>query len=160
VSKQALYLGRAGQLAVMSEFIVRGYNGAAPEVDVGEDVFVLRDRDATVSRIQVKAASGRRLERAALAAQFNLRYDQLSTPIRPELHYVFVVREADRWVEMVIIPRRKLYDLHKTGGVGTHDVRRGRLVLNVRWTPTDVRCGGHDLSSYRNNWSAWPPIRH
>ena len=102
--KEGLYLGRAGQLAVMSEFIVRGYNGAVPEVDVGEDVFVLEDKDAKVSRVQVKAATGRRLKSGILTAQFNLRYDQLSTPIKPELHYVLIVREANRWAEMVVIP--------------------------------------------------------
>lgn len=35
-----LYVGRAGQMAVMSEFLVRGYNVAIPEVDVGDDIFV------------------------------------------------------------------------------------------------------------------------
>jgi len=36
MSKKAnLYIGRAGQMAVMAEFLIRGYNVAIPEVDGG-----------------------------------------------------------------------------------------------------------------------------
>ena len=38
-----LYTGRAGQLAVMAELLLRGWNTAIPEVDVGDDIFVVRD---------------------------------------------------------------------------------------------------------------------
>ena len=51
-----LYIGRAGQMAVMSEFLCRGYNVAIPEVDVGDDIFVVRDLDGAFSRIQVKTS--------------------------------------------------------------------------------------------------------
>jgi hypothetical protein len=37
--KYNLYLGKAGQQAVMSEFLVRGWNVATPEVDIGDDIF-------------------------------------------------------------------------------------------------------------------------
>lgn len=36
-----LYVGRAGQMAAMAEFLLRGYNVAVPEVDVGDDIFVV-----------------------------------------------------------------------------------------------------------------------
>lgn len=39
-----LYTGRAGQMAVMAEFLIRGYNVAVPEVDVGDDILVVKDR--------------------------------------------------------------------------------------------------------------------
>lgn len=35
------YTGKSGQLAVMAEFLIRGYNVAMPEVDEGDDVFVV-----------------------------------------------------------------------------------------------------------------------
>ena len=54
--KSNLYIGRAGQLLVMSEFLLRGWNAALPEVDVGDDVFVVKDEDGTLFRIQVKTA--------------------------------------------------------------------------------------------------------
>lgn len=37
MSRRSLYIGRSGQLAVMAEFLYRGYNVAIPEVDVGDD---------------------------------------------------------------------------------------------------------------------------
>jgi hypothetical protein len=40
-----LYLGRAAQLFVMSELLLRGYNVAIPEVDIGDDLLVIRDAD-------------------------------------------------------------------------------------------------------------------
>jgi hypothetical protein len=54
----ASYVGRSGQLAAMSEFLLRGYNVAIPEVDVGDDIFVVYDRLPKLWRIQVKTAIG------------------------------------------------------------------------------------------------------
>ncbi len=42
-NRSNFYIGRAGQLAVMAEFLLRGWNVALPEVDVGDDVFVVKD---------------------------------------------------------------------------------------------------------------------
>lgn len=36
-------------MAVMAEFLVRGYNVAIPEVDIGDDIFVVRDSYVTFS---------------------------------------------------------------------------------------------------------------
>ncbi len=53
------FFGRSGQLAVMSEFLHRRINVAIPEVDVGDDVFVVKGSDDTVTRVQVKGATAR-----------------------------------------------------------------------------------------------------
>jgi len=91
-----LYLGRAGQMAVMAEFLVRGWNVAVPEVDVGDDIFVVRDSDGNLSRIQVKTASAQE-RKYGYTAQFNVSLSQLKTPITPELTYVFTVRSKQNW---------------------------------------------------------------
>jgi hypothetical protein len=44
------HYGMAGHLAAMSEFVLRGYNVAIPMVDVGDDVFVVDDRDGALRR--------------------------------------------------------------------------------------------------------------
>jgi hypothetical protein len=59
VSRQHLYTGKSGQLAVMAELVSRGYNVAVPEVDIGDDIFVVRDRDGQLSRVQVKTANAK-----------------------------------------------------------------------------------------------------
>ena len=51
-----LYVGKAGQLYVMSEFLMRGWNVAMPEVDTGDDIFVVEDENDTFYRVQVKTA--------------------------------------------------------------------------------------------------------
>jgi hypothetical protein len=52
------FVGKAGQLAVMAEFLLRGYNVAMPEVDVGDDIFVVNDGVERLWRIQEKTAIG------------------------------------------------------------------------------------------------------
>jgi hypothetical protein len=51
------YLGKAGHLIVMSEFLILGWNVAIPEVDVGDDIFVVQDDNGTLRRIQVKTSA-------------------------------------------------------------------------------------------------------
>src|SRR5262249_59838304 len=96
-SRQNLYTGRSGQLAVMAEFLRRGYNVADPEIDVGEDIFVIRDADGDLSRIQVKAAIGKGKKKRYGA--FNVPLAQLHRRHRPELHYVFTLYHNGLWRE-------------------------------------------------------------
>lgn len=50
-NQEHLFTGKAGQMAVMAEFLLRGYNVAVPEVDIGDDVLVVKDGDAEYSRV-------------------------------------------------------------------------------------------------------------
>jgi hypothetical protein len=97
MSKRAnLYTGRAGQLAVMAELLLRGWNTAISEVDVGDDVFVVRDRDGRLRRVQVKTAIAK-LMKDGHRAVYNLSLTQLRTPISPDVTFVFAVRHEERW---------------------------------------------------------------
>ena len=73
-----LYTGRAGHLAVMAELLLRGWNTAIPEVDVGDDIFVVRDSDGNMHRVQVKTAVAKTLK-SGHSAHFNLSLSQLSS---------------------------------------------------------------------------------
>ena len=55
--KYNLYLGKSGQFAIMSKFLARGWNTCTPDVDVGDDVLVLEDRQGQFKRVQVKTAT-------------------------------------------------------------------------------------------------------
>ncbi|HEY4596805.1 MAG TPA: hypothetical protein VIJ02_10420, partial [Thermoanaerobaculia bacterium] len=59
----------------MAEFLLRGWNVALPEVDVGEDIFVIRDADGDLSRIQVKGAIGK--GKKTISGKFSLSLAQL-----------------------------------------------------------------------------------
>ena len=160
-----LYIGSSGQLAVMAEFLARGYNAAIPQVDVGDDILVVRDSDGDVSRIQVKTANAK-VGKRSYSASFNVGKDQLTTPQTPDLNYVFVVRSNECWSDFIIIRREELHRLHSTEGVGTGagdnvvfrlGFQRETVAMTVS---TRVTCNKQDLSQLRNNWSHWPKIAH
>src|SRR5262245_63346295 len=90
------YVGKAGQLAVMAEFLLRGYNVAMPEVDVGDDIFVVQDRTGRLWRIQVKTAIGKPRE-YGYSGQYAVQRKQLRQPKKPDLYYVFARRKGGQW---------------------------------------------------------------
>jgi hypothetical protein len=155
-NKQNLYTGRSGQMAVMAEFLRRGYNVAVPEVDVGEDVLVIRDRDGRLSRVQVKAAIGKGTKGAS--GTFKVSLAQLEREHRPELHYVLALHQGGLWREFLVIPRQSLETLWRVNGVGNE--LDGHLVLRVAFTGQDARCRGTSLQAHRGDWSEWPEIKH
>jgi len=158
VSRQHLYTGKSGQLAVMAELVSRGYNVAVPEVDVGDDIFVVRDRDGQLSRVQVKTANAKEGPEGAVGVMFNVPLRQLETPHVPDMNYVFAIRHRDSWRDFIIIGRDALYELYTVHAVGTEV--DGRVLFALTVSDDDVRCKAQSLSTYRNQWSKWPVIDH
>ena len=76
-------------MAVLAVLLNRGYNVAVPEVDRGDDLFVVHDETGRLFRIQVKSATGKGKRRVSGA--FNISLNQLRTPRMPDLHYVLVL---------------------------------------------------------------------
>jgi hypothetical protein len=144
---QTLYTGRSGHLAVVAQFLQRGYNAAIPEVDRGEDIFVIRDEDGDLSRIQVKAANGHGVGKHYALYQVPLK--QLWREHTPELYYVFAIHHDDAWRDFLIVPRPKLEALRVRPGIGR--VNQGNLFLRLSFSAADVLCHGVDLQAYRNN---------
>jgi len=155
--RQNLYVGRAGQMAVMSEFLWRGWNVAIPEVDVGDDIFVVKDDDGELCRVQVKAATAQP-QRAGSSAQFSISVEQLESARTPDLVYVFAIRNAGWWETFVVIERRVLWGEHKAYGVGS--VSDGNLILRFSIQDSKLQCSSRDFLAYRNDWSRWPVLAH
>jgi len=139
----------------MSQFLMRGYNVAMPEVDVGEDIFVVRDRDADLSRIQVKAAIGKGKQK--VAGTFKVSLAQLNVERDPDLYYVFTLHQDGLWREFVILPRNTLWQL---GDEGIGHVAGKDRIFYLSFTREDVQCSGSSLAQYRGDWSLWPVIQH
>lgn len=153
-----LYSGRAGQMAAMSEFLIRGYNVAIPEVDVGDDIFVVKDSSGDYSRIQVKTAIATKISKG-YSTRYSLKLSQLRLPSSPETWYVFVNRLELNWQSFVVIPREDLAYLqreHMIGSVNKNNV----LSLYLSYTNDSVTCSNQNLSEYLNNWDQWPFINH
>jgi hypothetical protein len=113
--RSSLYIGRSGELAVLSEFLSRGYNAATPEIDVGEDVFVIEDGAEGYWPVQVKTATAKECDDGTCRAQFKFRRDQLVRTPNVELTYVLALRRKKRWASFLVIPRRYLNELYELG---------------------------------------------
>jgi hypothetical protein len=114
------HFGRAGEYHAMSELLLRGWNVAVPVVDVGDDAFVIDDRDKTTRRVQVKTAKAEPIKSPTegtgagrVRATFNLSRQQLRTPQAIELLYIFLVRFPTSW-RFLVIPRRDLFQVRAT----------------------------------------------
>lgn len=153
-----LYIGRAGQMAVMAEFLMRGYNVAIPEVDVGDDILVVRDSDGEYARIQVKTTRVTKTGKG-YSARYSLKLRQLESPSAPETWYVFANRLLDKWASFIIISREDLYYFYQTRQVGSVN-KGGVLSLYFAYTDDAVICSGQDFSHHLNNWGSWPPVEH
>ena len=149
------YVGKAGQLATMSEFLMRGYNVAVPEVDVGDDVFVVHDREGILFRIQVKTATAVR-RGYGHSGVFSVPLDQLREPTQPDLDYAFALRKGVGQWEFLIAPRKQLNLQHRRYNIGK--VINGKLILYISFRETEVLCSGRSCQHYRNNWDRWPVI--
>jgi hypothetical protein len=148
------FIGKAGQLATMAEFLLRGYNVAMPEVDVGDDVFVVNNRAEKLWRIQVKTATGEP-RGYGCSAQFLLSLKQLREPAETPLFYVLTLRWDERW-EFLVISQKTLRAEYKRHSLGA--ATDGNLVLYCAFKKTEVICSNRNLQNYRNNWNPWPRI--
>lgn len=107
---QDLYLGRAGERYVMSEVLVRHWNVAIPEVDVGDDILVIEDVSKRIIRVQVKTGQVSTDTPGRVTAQFTLSRLQLETPQEPELWYALLGR-SNSWIGPILIARRMLSNI-------------------------------------------------
>lgn len=148
------HIGKAGQLAAMSEFLLRGYNVAIPEVDVGEDIFVVEDRTGTLWRIQVKTSIGEKRD-YGYSGQFLVPLKQLEMPVRKNWFFVLVLRKETHW-EFLTMAHKELQEEYRQHEVGSPSGDNLRLYLAFK--ESEVMCSGRDYQRYRNNWAPWPVI--
>lgn len=157
--KNNLYLGQAGQALVMSEFLKRGYNVALPQVDIGDDIFVLEDSKGDFYRIQVKTANATSTN-YGFSARFNVPLRQLKADFTPPLFYVLVCNFKMIWQPLLIISKDELNDFHLEGNFGSTHKNQLLLYFQIAENATIASCSKKDFSQYLNNWSDFPTILH
>jgi hypothetical protein len=150
-----LYLGKAGHLNIMSEFLTRGWNVAIPEVDIGDDIFVVQDDNGTLRRVQVKTASSVNRQ-DGFSAQFNIPLKQLVNLANIPVYYVFIVRHNHQWTKPVIIRQDYLLNHYQNDNVGSQ--HRGTLNLYFSFFKEKVDCSGFDFSKYISDYTDFPII--
>lgn len=88
------YVGKAGHLFVMSEFLMPGWNVAIPEVDIGDDIFVVQDSNGTLRRVQVKTSTSKN-RKMTFSGQFSASVKNLHNITTSFVYYIFIVRYND-----------------------------------------------------------------
>ena len=152
-----LYLGKAGQFSIMSEFLARGWNTCTPDVDVGDDVLVLEDKKGEFKRVQVKTATANE-QKDGYSIKFYIPLKQLRQSISPEIHYVFMIRHQNSWVNTMIIERTELYGLFKSSQIGA--ANNDSLTLYLTFKSNEMMCKKVDFMPFINDFSAFPDIQH
>lgn len=156
------FFGRAGEMAVMAELLLRGWNVAVPEIDIGDDVFVVRDSNGEFKRVQVKSANSKQ-QNKSIIFQISISSKRLTTPVTPELTLVFPVRskEDERWKFFCVINRSTLNTLFVNDNVGNKN-SKGDVNFRFKYE-TDIKkltIGTADLSKHINDWASFPIIEH
>ncbi len=149
-------------MAVMSEFLFRLINVAVPEVDVGDDVFVVREKDEAVTRVQVKYAAADEQQNGEYVAQFSLPWKQLDRPDdTPALVYVLAVRYTQKWTDFIVVRRsvlRQLQAKYAVGSIAKKDGDAVALALRLVFTTESVKGKGKfSFQPHRNAFDPWPP---
>ena len=151
------YIGKAGQLAVMGELALRGYNVAMPEIDKGDDIFVVQNDTGAMWRLQVKTSQGRR-QKSSKRFQFRIREDSIQVAQNPELHFVFAMRRRRRW-RFLIMGRPVLSTYVNDFDLGSlsSDERYRQIAITLT-DSGEATCSKHDLTNHLSNWNTWPEI--
>jgi hypothetical protein len=139
----------------MSEFLTRGWNVAIPEVDIGDDIFVVQDDNGTLRRVQVKTSTSITRQNS-FSGQFNVALTQLRNIANIPVHYVFVVRHNEQWTKPVIIRQDYLLDHFQNNSIGSE--YEGNLNLYFSYSSGKVECSGFDLTKYISDFTDFPLI--
>lgn len=150
-----LYLGKAGHLIVMSEFLLRGWNVAIPEIDIGDDIFVVQDESGTLRRVQVKTSTSTKRQNG-FSGRFKIPLKQLRNISKIRVHYAFVVRHSDQWTKPLIIRQDYLLNLFETANIGS--VHSEMLNLYFSYFDDKVECSKIDLTQYIADFTDFPII--
>ena len=141
----------------MSEFLMLGWNVAIPEVDIGDDIFVVQDENGTLRRVQVKTSSsvGRK---SGFSGQFSVSVKNLRNISNILVHYVFITRHNTEWSLPIIIRQDYLLDYFQNKSVGSET--NGNIVFYFSYSNSRVECSGQDFTGYIKNFSDFPQIHH
>jgi hypothetical protein len=143
------YIGKAGEHAVLSELLFRGYNAALMSVDVGVDVMASKNNE--VFNIQVKT---RNISKRHSAFHFNVRIVSFERHNAGRTFYIFILRENSK-LDYVILP---LNEIEKSiEGEFIHVVGDGKLYrITMKKRDGKIYLGrkDNDVTYYLNKWDA------
>jgi len=141
------YIGKAGEHAVLSELLFRGFNASLMSVDVGIDVLAIKENKTF--NIQVKT---RNISKTHHAFFFNLRIASYERHNNGGTFYIFVLREHAK-LDYLILPLNEIEKSIEQEFI--HTVGKGKIYrITVRKQADKVYIGRkeNDVSYYLNKW--------
>ncbi len=141
------YTGKAGEHAVLSELLFRGYNASLMEVDVGIDILATKKNE--VFNIQVKT---RNISKRHEAFFFNLRIASFERHNAGRTFYIFILRQNKK-LDYLILPLHELERCIEEEFI--HTVGNGKLYrVTVKRRQSKIYIGRreNDVSYYLNRW--------
>src|SRR3989338_3289410 len=141
------YVGKAGEHAVLSELLFRGYNAALMSVDTGMDILATKENE--VFNIQVKT---RNVSKTHNAFFFNLRIASFERHNAGRTFYVFILREAGKLAHLIL----PLHEVEKAiEQEFVHVVGKGKLYrITITRREGKIYLGRRDneVSYYLDRW--------
>ncbi|OGZ24046.1 MAG: hypothetical protein A3A08_01375 [Candidatus Nealsonbacteria bacterium RIFCSPLOWO2_01_FULL_41_9] len=141
------YIGKAGEHAVLSELLFRGYNAALMSVDVGIDIVATKDNETF--NIQIKT---RNISRKHEAFYFNLRIASFERHNAGRTFYIFILRENSK-LDYLILPLHQIEKSIEEEFI--HIVGKGKLYrITIKKRGGKVYLGRQEnvVSYYMNRW--------
>ena len=143
--KHGLYTGRSGHFVVMAEFLYRGYNVAIPEVDVGDDIFVVKDDDGTHRSFHILESwslGGRLFHTPIWRA---IRLGKVGKPIKGLVKHARVNARTARWSLHFLI---LIFDVQRLPSLLSDDLRFSKINSFFR----SIRCLIANISNEIEDW--------
>lgn len=141
------YVGRAGEHAVLSELLFRGYNAALMSVDTGIDILATKGNE--VFNIQVKT---RNVSSKHNAFFFNIRKVSFERHNAGRTFYIFILRENKK-LDYLILPLHEVEKAIEQEFVQV--VGKGKLYrVTIRRREGKIYLGRkeNEMTYYLNRW--------
>lgn len=132
-----------------------GWNAAIPEVDIGDDIVVIRDDNDTIRRIQVKTSVST-LRKNGYSGQFSVSLKHLKNYGKTPVHYVFMLRHVIGWSDPVIIRQDRLLELVQN--LPVEKVGNGKRTIYFSYSEGKLTCMGQDFTRHVRDFTDFPFI--
>ena len=124
-----------------------------PQVDVGDDIFVVEDNQGIFRRVQVKTGQAR-IKADGYSVQFKLSVKAIQTIIGENLHFVFVTRKLEEWTDILIIRRNVLADFYEKH----RSTSKENFLMNFTFKDKKIACSGVDFMPFLKDFSDFPIV--
>jgi hypothetical protein len=149
------YKGKAAQLHVMSQLLLRGWNVAIPEIDTGDDILVVKDNTGDLRKVQVKSTyTILQEDDTGFKVKFNIPGKQLIKEQPVELTYFFVVLKNGVWHNQIIVIQRD--QLEYKLSLMKEDISKENINFYVTFSKEGVISQSEDFSDFINDYSLFP----